>query len=109
MRRTPYSPRVKISGRSGFDHAIDFLIPKSKSQPERFIQAVNAPSKNTISTYLFALGDTREARGDKSKAYAFLNDSHRAVGGDITEALESYQVKPTLWTKRKEYVQELAA
>ena len=35
-----YSPRVKISGRSGFDHAIDFLIPKSDTRPERFVQAI---------------------------------------------------------------------
>lgn len=59
-----YSPRVKISGRSGFDHGIDFLIPKSRTRPERLIQAINAPSKNTIGTYLFALEDIRDARGD---------------------------------------------
>ena len=39
-----YSPRVKIAGRSGFDHAIDFLIPKSKIHPERLIQTINAPN-----------------------------------------------------------------
>ncbi|MFH1953314.1 MAG: DUF1829 domain-containing protein [Pseudomonadota bacterium] len=104
-----YSPRVKIAGRSGFDHAIDFLIPKSRTSPERFIQAINAPSKNTIGTYLFALGDTREARGEKSKAYAFLNDQEREIGGDITEALEAYNVKPSLWSRRSDVVRELAA
>lgn len=104
-----YSPRVKIAGRSGFDHAIDFLIPKSRISPERFIQAINAPNKNTIGTYLFTLGDTREAREEESKAYAFLNDQDREVGGDIIEALEAYEVKPTLWSKRTDFVMELAA
>lgn len=103
-----YSPRVKISGRSGFDHAIDFLIPKSRTRPERFIQAINAPNKNTIGTYLFALGDTRDARGDGSEAYAFLNDREREVGGDVIEALEAYEVKAALWSRREEYVQALA-
>ena len=103
-----YSPRVKIAGRSGFDHAIDFLIPKSKAKPERIIQAINAPNKNTIGTYLFILGDTRQARGNNSEAYAFLNDSEREVGGEILEALESYEVIPALWSKRRDYVDALA-
>lgn len=103
-----YSPRVKIAGRSGFDHAIDFLIPKSKRRPERFIQAINAPNKNTIGTYLFALGDTREARGEGAEAYAFLNDGEREVAGDVIEALESYEVKPALWSLRGEHAQALA-
>lgn len=102
-----YSPRVKIAGKSGFDHAIDFLIPKSRSRPERLVQAVNAPSKNTIGTYLFALGDTREARGDGSEAYAFLNNRDREVGGDVTEALEAYDVKSVLWSRRFEYADAL--
>ncbi len=103
-----YSPRVKISGRSGFDHAIDFLVPKSRTRPERFIQAINAPNKNTIGTYLFALEDTRAARGNGAEAYAFLNDREREVGGDIIEALEAYEVKAALWSRREDYVEALA-
>ncbi len=102
-----YSPRVKIAGRSGFDHAIDFLIPKSKTCPERLIQTINAPNKSTIEVCLFALGDTREVRGEKSEAYAFLNDQKGEIGGDVIEALEAYEVKPTLWSRREEYVQAL--
>lgn len=103
-----YSPRVKISGRSGFDHAIDFLIPKSKSRPERFVQAINAPNKNTISTYLFALGDTKQARGNDAEAYAFLNDQEQEVGGDVIEALEAYEVNAALWSMREHYAEALA-
>ncbi len=103
-----YSPRVKISGRSGFDHAIDFLIPKSRIRPERFIQAINAPNKNTIGAYLFALGDTRDARGDGAEAYAFLNDYEREVGGDVIEALEAYKVTAALWSRRENYLETLA-
>lgn len=103
-----YSPRVKISGHSGFDHAIDFLIPKSRNKPERFVQAINAPNKNTIGAYLFALGDTKQARGNGSEAYAFLNDGEREVGGDVIEALEAYEVNAALWSMREKYVEALA-
>jgi hypothetical protein len=102
-----YSPRVKIAGKSGFDHAIDFLIPKSRNRPERLVQAINAPNKNTIGTYLFSLTDTREARGRDSEAYAFLNDQEREVGGEVIEALEAYDVKSALWSKRKDYIEAL--
>lgn len=103
-----YSPRVKVAGKSGFDHAIDFLIPKSQTRPERLVQAINVPNKNTIGTYLFTLTDTREARGEESEAYAFLNDQEREVGGDVIEALDAYKVKPTVWSRREKYVQALA-
>lgn len=103
-----YSPRVKISGRSGYDHAVDFLIPKSRTRPERIVQAINAPDRNTISSYLFILEDTHEIRGEESEAYAFLNDQHRTIGGDMIEALEAYQVVPALWSQREKYVDALA-
>src|SRR5271165_2892959 len=101
--RIRYSPRVKLAGRTGYDHAIDFLIPRSTEAPERLVQAINAPNKNTIGGYLFVLGDTREARGEAAEAFAFLNDREREVGGDVIEALEAYQVKPALWSRREEY------
>jgi len=103
-----YSPRVKITGRSGFDHAIDFLIPKSKNRPERLIQAINSPAKNSIEVFLFSLGDTRESRGEGSEAYAFLNDQGHSIGGEVMEALESYEVTPALWSERSNYVNALA-
>ncbi len=30
-----YTPKVKFTGKSGFDHLFDFVIPKSRSSPER--------------------------------------------------------------------------
>ncbi len=104
-----FSPRVKLAGRSGYDHAIDFLISRSAEAPERIVQAINAPNKNTIGSYLFVLGDTREARGMEAQAYAFLNNRDREVGGDVIEALEAYEVVPALWSERSRYAERLAA
>jgi len=103
-----YSARVKIAGRSGFDHGIDFLIPKSRTRPERFVQAINVATKSTIGSYLFALTDTREARPETPEAYAFLNDRDHTVGGDVVEALEAYRVRPALWSQRQEHAHALA-
>lgn len=102
-----FSPRIKITGKSGYDHSIDFLIPKSKNRPERLVQAINAPSRSTIGSYLWVLSDSREARGRDSQAYAFLNDQEHHVGSDVLDALNSYGVIPALWTKKESYVQDL--
>jgi hypothetical protein len=106
-----YTARVKLAGKSGYDHGIDFLIPKSRKSPERILQAIAAPKKENISAYLWTLSDTRAARKEESRtvAYAFLNDQDQAVGGDVLEALRNYDVIPAIWSQRSSYVQALAA
>jgi hypothetical protein len=48
-----YTPRVKLAGKSGYDHGIDFLIPKSRSRPERILQAIATPKRDNIFAYLW--------------------------------------------------------
>ena len=43
-----YTPKVKVTGKSGYDQSIDFVIPKSRNRPERLIQAINSPNRNAI-------------------------------------------------------------
>lgn len=108
-----YSALVKLAGKSGYDHGVDFVIPKSRSSPERILQAIAAPRKENIVAYLWTLSDTRSARTGESQpeptAYAFLNDQDQPVGGDVLEALNAYRVKPAVWSQREQYSRELAA
>jgi len=108
-REVRYSERVKVAGRSGFDHLINFLIPPSPNAPERFVQAINAPTRQMVTPYLFGLSDVREARGGDAQAYAFLNDRDREVPGEVAEALEAYSVTPAYWSHRDEHAEALAA
>ncbi|HSS97760.1 MAG TPA: DUF1828 domain-containing protein [Terriglobales bacterium] len=105
-----YTSRVKLAGKSGYDHGIDFLVPKSRKRPERILQAIAAPKKDNIFAYLWALSDTRSARAEEqeAEAYAFLNDQEHEIGGDIIEALNAYSVVPAVWSKRANYVSALA-
>ena len=107
-----YTARVKLAGKSGYDHGVDFLIPKSKGRPERILQAIAAPKKENTFAYLWTLSDTRAARtggsDQEAEAYAFLNDQEQAVGGDIIEALKAYRVTPAIWSQRSQYVAGLA-
>lgn len=103
-----YSERVKVAGRSGYDHTVDFLIPKSRTRPERFVQAINAPTKDTIRPYLFGITDTRKLRGADAQAFAFLNDEDNTVAANVAEALASYDVVPAPWSERETFAAALA-
>jgi hypothetical protein len=104
-----YTPNVKFTGKSGYDHLFNFVIPKSKRQPERILQAINRPSRDEAGATAFAWIDTKEVRAADSRAYALLNDSERAVSPTVMDALQSYGVRPIPWSKRQAVVEELTA
>jgi hypothetical protein len=104
-----YITNVKFTGKSGLDHHFDFVIPKSKKHPDRFLQAINRPSRDEAMAAVFAWLDIRDTRAADSRAYAVLNDTEREVSPAVREALERYEVKPFAWSKRDVAVPELTA
>lgn len=104
-----YTPKVKFTGKTGYDHLFDFVIPASKRQPERILQAINRPNRDTSQVVAFSWIDTKEVRPPNSRAYAILNDSEHAPSASVLDALKNYDVNPVLWSKRDEVRQELAA
>lgn len=103
-----YTPKVKFPGITGYDHVFDFVIPKSRHQPERIVQAINKPTRQAAQSLILEWTDTRQVRPADSKAYAVLNDQE-LVSGDVIEALQNYEIRPVLWHARAEVVAELAA
>jgi len=59
LREIRYTPKVKFTGKSGYDHLFDFVIPASKRQPERILQAINRPAVIQLRQLLFH-GSTQE-------------------------------------------------
>ena len=104
-----YTPKVKFTGFSGFDHLFDFVILKSRKQSERIIQAINRPTRETAEAFIHAWTDTRDVRPPESKAYAVLNDAEQTISGGVMYAFRNYQIQPVPWTHRAEVVTELAA
>ncbi len=104
-----YTPRVKFPGTSGFDHFFDFVIPKSRRQPERILQAITTPTREKTQSFLHAWNDTRSNRPADAKAYAVLNDTEPPIAGGVIEAFQNYQIRPVPWSTRAEVVTELAA
>jgi Domain of unknown function DUF1829/Domain of unknown function DUF1828 len=104
-----YSPNVKFTGKSGFDNLFDFLVPKSRSHPERILQTVNRPTKETAQKVILSWIDTKDVRPLGSHAYAILNDSEHGITPGVIDALRNYEVKPVLWSQRDSVKEELAA
>ncbi|MGL4727425.1 MAG: DUF1829 domain-containing protein, partial [Bosea sp. (in: a-proteobacteria)] len=104
-----FTPRVKFSGKTGFDHMFDFVIPKSKNASERIIRAINNPNRNTAQNLIMAWIDTKESRPESSEPIAFLNDNEKIIPGNVTEALRNYGITPVVWSNRDQYREKLSA
>jgi hypothetical protein len=104
-----YTPGAKFTGTSGYDHLFNFVIPKSRKQPERIVQAINRPTRESALSFINAWTDTRQTRPLESKAYAMLNDNDQPVSGNVIDALRNYQIRPVPWGDRAQVVPELAA
>ena len=104
-----YTPSVKFTGKSGYDHQFDFVIPKSKIQPERVLRAINRPNRDTAQAMVFSWIDTKEVRFPDSRAYAILNDSEKPVSENVLDAIRNYDVHPIPWSGRDKAREELAA
>jgi hypothetical protein len=104
-----YTPAAKFSGKSGLDHLVNFVIPRSRRAPERFVQVINAPRRDRVQNLLFAINDTRSARQGDVDFYAVVNDSRHEVAADVVNAFNAYEVKTLPWSHRQDMVEELAA
>lgn len=104
-----YTPHVKFTGKSGYDHNFDFVIPASRRAPERLVRAVAKPTREMAEAMAFSWIDTREVRPPESRFIAFLNDSDRVPAPTIVEALRSYEISPVLWSERDTMRDALAA
>ena len=105
-----YTPKVKFTGISGFDHLFDFVIPKSPSkQPERIVQAINRPTRDTAEVFIYKLSDTREVRPPESKAYAFSMTSISRSQEGVLDAFRNYQIQPAPGASRAKSVDGIVA
>lgn len=104
-----YTPKVKFTGMSGYDHLFDFVIPKSRKSPERILKAITHPSRTAAESIIHAWSDTREVRSPESQSFAILNDGEQSIPAEVPEALAAYNIRPIPWSKREEVRERLVA
>lgn len=94
-----YSRDIQFTGKSGFLHTYDFLIPHSKTKPERCCQAINTPSKSNMQNVLFSWIDTIATRKAESQLIVFLNDQ-APISKGVADGFANYNVQMIEWSKR---------
>jgi len=96
-----FSKDIKLTGKSGFDHNIDFLIPSSKNKPERLIKAINTAKKDTVLSSIMAFNDINQTRETPTKNFVVYNDLEKEVSKDVIGALDNYAVKHIPWSHKE--------
>ncbi|WP_253701391.1 DUF1828 domain-containing protein [Bacillus sp. FJAT-29814] len=107
-----YSENIFLSGKSGYNHNFNFLIPHFKNTPERVVHTMNVPSKGTLSNIIFAWSDTRfnkNLQNYKSDLYVFINDQEKEIDPNIINALKNENINPIPWSNRNTVVDILSA
>jgi hypothetical protein len=103
-----FSADIKLVGKSGFDHNIDFLIPSSRHKPERLVKTVNSPKNDSVLSAIMAFGDISQVRGNNVANYVVYNDLDRRVTPDVVSALDSYGVKHIPWSEKERCIEEFS-
>lgn len=99
---------IKFTGKSGFDHNVDFTIPSSKNKPERLVKTINSPKKDSILLAIMAFGDIIEMRPKNISNYIIYNDLEKMILPDAVSALNSYGIKHIPWSQKERCIEEFS-
>jgi hypothetical protein len=104
-----YNRDVKLTGKSGFDHNIDFMIPASKKRPERLIRTVNNPKKDPIMAAIFSFADIQQVRSEATANFVIYNDLlDQPVSKDALSALANYSITSIPWSQKEKCKEEFS-
>ncbi|GLZ41349.1 DUF1828 domain-containing protein [Actinokineospora sp. NBRC 105648] len=109
LRDIRYTPRIKFPGKSGLDHMMDFVVPKSTRAPERVVQVVNSTRRDRVENVLFAINDARALRGRDTEYFAVVNNGEVGISSEVLQAFDTYDVKARPWSAKEQLTTELAA
>lgn len=106
-----YTKDIKFAGRSGYDQRFDFVISGTKrtNTPERIVQTMTNPKKDSANALMFRWQDVRGGRPPETQMIAILNDREKPVPKLVTDALKNYDILPINWSQKDECLELLAA
>lgn len=103
-----FTKDIKLTGKSGFDHNVDFLIPATKNKPERLIKVINTAKKDSVLSSIMAFNDINQTRETITKNFVVYNDIEKKVSKDVIGALDNYGVKHIPWSKKEQCLTEFS-
>jgi hypothetical protein len=103
-----FNKDVKLTGKSGFDHNVDFLIPASRTKPERLIKTINQAGKETVLSAIMAFNDIEQIRGSNTGRYVLFNDIDKAASAEAIAALNNFGVQHIAWSEKEKCIEKFA-
>jgi hypothetical protein len=103
-----YSKDIKLSGKSGFDHNIDFLSPSRRQNPERLVKAVNTPKKDQVTSAIWAFNDISQARDAPTRNIVIYNDTEKTVPASVVDAMTAYEIMAIRWSAREQHLEDFS-
>lgn len=95
-----YTDNVKITGKSGFDHYIDYVLPGNRKNPGKYLKVINNPDKSNTENTVFMWDDLKHSRKSADKMMVVLNNVDNRVRGEIINAYKNYDIEPLLWSDK---------
>lgn len=96
-----FSKDIKLSGKTGLDHNVDFLINQSRTKPERLIKTISNPKKETVLSSIMSFMDIDENRQVRSTNCVIYNDSDKVISNDLIAAFDSYNIYHLPWSQKE--------
>ena len=102
-----YTENISVAGRSSYYANYEFVIPKTKKQPERFIVPINSPTQSYIKSTIFTWEDVRGNRNADSALYVLLSDTSHKIADEVKTAFTEYGISSILWSEREKHIEKL--
>lgn len=102
-----YTSNLSVVGKSSFYATYDFVLPKSKRKPERFIAPINNAREDVIRSTIFTWEDIKPYRDSDTVLFAIINDKEKKVSEQSLTALDQYGIEYFEWSKREENLHKL--
>jgi len=102
-----YTENISVAGRSSYYANYEFVIPKTKKRPERFIVPINLPTQSYIKSTIFTWEDVKGSRNANSVLYVLLNDTSHKIADEVKTAFREYGITSILWSDREKHLGEL--
>lgn len=104
---------AKLTGMSGLDYRMDYIIPPKKDKPEMFIQFFNHLSFNELTNSAFIFDDIQKQRDlelldiNKSEKKIIANDNDFNISSKVYKAAESRNIEILPFSKKSKLIDSL--
>ncbi|MDO4605023.1 MAG: DUF1829 domain-containing protein [Helcococcus sp.] len=92
-----YSENINFIGKSKLQNSYDYVLPRTKNNPERIIDVVNSLDKNKSKQIIFSWNDIVSTRKEGTLNIVIINDENK-FSEESLNALKAYGIYPILWS-----------